>query len=394
MNLIVANVQPGNSPFRDPVNASKEWHSSVFRWNGSEPPTNFYENTAHFIGLLNLGYNTRSDGNKGISHDWGTGSPDARIPKDFFAIRSYTHAHFEAGKKYKIRLRSDDGYQLFAKHHNTGQWVYFTPQHEWRHDAYGAHKEIDFQVSQTGWYDFHFHHYEGGGNAYFDLAWEEVSTQTGRVSSRVGSVPLRFRSEPNTNAQILDQLSVGTSFSILRQLDGGTYYPNNRQDWYEVEVNGQRGYVAAYYVDLVDSNDNQPPSNSWQHPLSGYPVTSEFGWRDESAWGGDGWHNGIDLGTFGTTPPVKAAKGGTVVIASGSDDWNDGYGNYIKIDHGNGLETRYAHLSSVNVSPGQTVSAGTHIGDVGNTGNSTGHHLHFEIRVNGVAKNPRDYIEF
>ncbi|MEQ8540269.1 MAG: S8 family serine peptidase [Coleofasciculus sp. D1-CHI-01] len=151
------------------------------------------------------------------------------------------------------------------------------------------------------------------------------------------------------------------------------------------------GYTTGPGTPVEPPPNPEPQPTSWQHPLPGYPVTSEFGERNEP-WDADNWHNGIDLGTYGTTPPVKAAKGGTVVIARGG--WNDGYGNYIKIDHGNGLETRYAHLSSINVSPGQTVNAGTHIGNVGNTGNSYGNHLHFEIRVNGSAQNPRKYINF
>ncbi|MEQ8971621.1 MAG: S8 family serine peptidase, partial [Coleofasciculus sp. C1-SOL-03] len=154
------------------------------------------------------------------------------------------------------------------------------------------------------------------------------------------------------------------------------------------------GYTTGPGTPVTSPPNPEPQPTSWQHPLPGYPVTSEFGWRTYYHNGQQitNYHKGIDLGTYGTTPPVKAAKGGTVAIASYGE--NDGYGNYIKIDHGNGLETRYAHLSSINVSPGQTVNAGTHIGNVGNTGNSTGHHLHFEIRVNNSAQNPRKYIDF
>ncbi|MGK7926100.1 MAG: S8 family serine peptidase [Spirulina sp.] len=138
----------------------------------------------------------------------------------------------------------------------------------------------------------------------------------------------------------------------------------------------------------------------WQNPLPGYPTTDEFGPRDESGWGGDGWHNGIDIATYGTTPPVKAAKSGTVVFA-GLD--SSGYGKLVKIDHGDGTMSYYAHLSHISVSYGQTVAGGSYIGNVGATGTAFGanpEHLHFEIRVSPYgyglpnSKNPRDYIQF
>lgn len=126
----------------------------------------------------------------------------------------------------------------------------------------------------------------------------------------------------------------------------------------------------------------------WQNPLGEhwYVVVPGGDYRDPLR----PKHNGLDFATGRNTPSVKAAKGGKVVIARSG--WNGGYGNYVKIDHGNGLETRYAHLSKISVKEGQYVSAGTVIGNVGTTGNSTGNHLHFEVRKNGVPQNPRDYI--
>lgn len=90
-------------------------------------------------------------------------------------------------------------------------------------------------------------------------------------------------------------------------------------------------------------------------------------------------HNGIDIGgSIGSS--VYAAAGGTVIIARGDGGWNGGYGNYVVVDHGSGVQTLYAHLSSVSVSVGQSVSRGDVIGGLGNTGKSTGPHLHFEVR--------------
>jgi len=95
-------------------------------------------------------------------------------------------------------------------------------------------------------------------------------------------------------------------------------------------------------------------------------------------------HNGIDVGAPSGTG-VYAAAAGTVLVAKTDGGYNGGYGNYIVISHDNGTQTLYAHLSSVAVSVGTSVSKGDHIGGVGNTGRSTGYHLHFEVRG---AKNP------
>jgi murein DD-endopeptidase MepM/ murein hydrolase activator NlpD len=97
-------------------------------------------------------------------------------------------------------------------------------------------------------------------------------------------------------------------------------------------------------------------------------------------------HEGIDIGV-GSGTPIRAAAGGTVIFAG----WMGGYGNLTIIDHGNGLATAYAHQSAFAVGGG-AVSQGTVIGYVGTTGNSTGAHLHFEVRVNGSPVNPLGYL--
>lgn len=124
-----------------------------------------------------------------------------------------------------------------------------------------------------------------------------------------------------------------------------------------------------------------PSGSALSWPVSGGQVTSEFGPR----WGRQ--HNGIDIGA-NTGTPVAAAGSGTV-IAAGS---TAGFGQRVIISHSGGMVTLYAHLSSINVSNGQSVSAGTTIGAVGCTGSCTGPHLHFETRVGGVAYNPRNYL--
>jgi murein DD-endopeptidase MepM/ murein hydrolase activator NlpD len=129
------------------------------------------------------------------------------------------------------------------------------------------------------------------------------------------------------------------------------------------------------------------PSGKFLWPVAGR-LTSGFGNRVHPIFGVVRFHSGIDLAaSYGT--PVKAADGGQVVQAG----YFGGYGNSVMIYHGGGFSTWYAHLSSINVSVGQMVGRGQVIGLVGSTGWSTGPHLHFEVRINGVAQNPRDYLQ-
>lgn len=118
-------------------------------------------------------------------------------------------------------------------------------------------------------------------------------------------------------------------------------------------------------------------------PVSGI-ITSRFGNRESIRTSG---HTGLDIAApYGT--PIKAAADGEVTFAG----YSGGYGYVVKMDNGNGVETYYGHCSSLYVSTGDTVEAGDTIAAVGSTGNSTGNHLHFEIRVNGEVVNPQNYI--
>jgi murein DD-endopeptidase MepM/ murein hydrolase activator NlpD len=113
----------------------------------------------------------------------------------------------------------------------------------------------------------------------------------------------------------------------------------------------------------------------------GGSVTSEFGER----WGK--MHYGIDIAASSGTP-IYAAYDGKVACA----EWETGYGNVVKINHANGLQTIYGHCSHIDVKAGQTVKKGVRIAEVGSTGNSTGPHLHFEVRLNGKPQNPLKYL--
>lgn len=122
-------------------------------------------------------------------------------------------------------------------------------------------------------------------------------------------------------------------------------------------------------------------------PVSGR-ITSPFGNRVHPIYGTKKFHAGVDIAAP-TGTPVSAAQGGTVSYASRMD----GYGNVIFVDHPDGSQTRYAHLSSIGVTKGQKVDVGSNIGKVGSTGNSTGPHLHFEVRIGGKPQNPLNYVK-
>jgi murein DD-endopeptidase MepM/ murein hydrolase activator NlpD len=122
-------------------------------------------------------------------------------------------------------------------------------------------------------------------------------------------------------------------------------------------------------------------------PIANAPVTSRFGARLDPFLGKPAMHTGVDF-RAPSGYPIRATAGGTVLTA----EWTGGYGNMVEIDHGNGLTTRYAHLSRILVHPGEVLSRGAVVGRAGSTGRSTGPHVHYEIRIDGEAIDPMRYI--
>ena len=129
-------------------------------------------------------------------------------------------------------------------------------------------------------------------------------------------------------------------------------------------------------------NDDTDKDDEFLNPTLGV-LTSNFGTR----WGR--LHSGIDIGAD-EGEAICAAKSGRVIFSGTAD----GYGNYIKIDHGGGLETAYGHCSVLAANVGDEVERGQTIAYVGSTGNSTGPHLHFEVKIDGEFKNPLDYVVY
>lgn len=179
-------------------------------------------------------------------------------------------------------------------------------------------------------------------------------------------------------------------------LDDILNYPGNSIDLADPKVDsgswvmipgGERAFVQWLIPTIASGSSGTSATNQSSCPAG--TVGGGFTWPADNRFlsGNDYWsgHLGIDIAA-GEGAPVYAAAGGVVTMAQGG--YNYGYGNVIQIDHGNGYSTLYAHLSSIGVGVCSSVGAGQWIGAAGNTGNSQGAHLHFEVRQNGGFINP------
>ena len=157
------------------------------------------------------------------------------------------------------------------------------------------------------------------------------------------------------------------------------------QAWLEEQARLKLDANAAVAAKLAEIN-----VTGFTWPVPGFnTITSQFGMRMHPILGYEKLHDGTDISGAGINgTPIHAAYGGTVILAQSY--W--GYGNCVKIDHGGGVVTLYAHASSILVSVGQKVNAGDTIALVGSTGNSTGPHLHFSLIIKGEFVNPLDYV--
>ena len=170
---------------------------------------------------------------------------------------------------------------------------------------------------------------------------------------------------------------------------------NSNYDLY-LEVLAQEEALESDIQSMIAEMERQEAANSitstgtYIWPLPGYSPGSAYGWRMHPIYHEMRFHAGEDIGAPSGTPILAADSGMATVIP----DNGNGYGNYIMINHGGGRVTLYAHMSGFAISNGETVSQGQVIGYVGSTGNSTGPHLHFEVRVNGATTDPKSYFNF
>lgn len=152
------------------------------------------------------------------------------------------------------------------------------------------------------------------------------------------------------------------------------------------EVDGRDEYMSSIEAKILQKSvlKDMLPNIS---PVYAAFNSSSYGWRIDPLNGNKAFHEGLDF-TADSGTAIRAAADGIVSTSERTPD----YGNIVKIDHGSGLETRYAHASKLLVKPGERVIKGQTVAQVGNTGRSTGPHLHYEIRLNGNALDPRKYL--
>ena len=195
------------------------------------------------------------------------------------------------------------------------------------------------------------------------------------------------------------------SEKLLSELQGEEKKAKDRIDQNDAQIKALDAQIKKYYEEQKRKEEaaraaaaaaghtytpaNPAPSGKFIWPLPGYTkITSGYNDTAERSH----MHGAIDIagpGVYGAR--IVASASGKVIFAN-SSGFGGGYGSYVIIDHGNGISTLYAHMSSVAVCVGQQVSQGQTIGNVGSTGISTGPHLHFEYRVNGVRRNPREIV--
>ncbi len=241
----------------------------------------------------------------------------------------------------------------------------------------------------------------------------KLATYTIKEGDTLTSIALQFGTSADSIAAINnltspDLLTVGKSLSVLQGASGTVRRVAKGDTLWDIsELYGVPVEEIVKANELKSADDLQvgqllilpgakpisaaqvataSRSSSFLWPVSG-SITSAYGWRTHPISGERSFHEGIDIAaSYGAS--VKASASGKVTHVG----WMGGYGRLVTISHGNGLETRYGHLSGYAVNVGQSVSSGQVIGYVGQSGSATGPHCHFEVRKSGSSKNPRDYL--
>ena len=228
--------------------------------------------------------------------------------------------------------------------------------------------------------------------------------QIGEVLTLSASVPYLTMTVVKQE-RYLDDVSYNIEYTDSADLYQGDYKVTSKGEYGKADVMAKATYVngeetertilssvtlkepvTEYRLRGTKVRPTWMPTGSFRWPTSGR-ISSYFGGRKSPGGIGSTNHKGIDIAVPRGTP-IYAADGGTVTYSG----WMSGYGYLVQIDHGNGYVTRYGHNSSLTVSVWQHVYKGQQVARAGSTGNSTGNHCHFEVRYNGVAKNPLNYL--
>ena len=244
------------------------------------------------------------------------------------------------------------------------------------------------QPSSTGDMMFTPHRLDSDKRSSIETQLRDVAASLDRVdrdqSATLERMQARYQDRTQRVRGILSGL--GLNLHAVPAAEGGPFVPVRLPPANETFARAlTRISIARAQADDLSNTLNFVPL---RQPLTGeLEMTSPFGVRIDPFYHSPSMHTGMD---FRATPgePIYATAAGKVVKAG----WDGGYGQMVEIDHGEGLSTRYGHMSSIGVSVGQKVRAGQVIGRVGSTGRSTGPHLHYETRINGEAVNPERFL--
>ncbi len=261
-------------------------------------------------------------------------------------------------------------------------------------------EEIDSAAAEAGELEVHIDAFEAELNAFYEEQRRqyEAAQAAAAARKREAEEAARSSSEAKAKAEEAERLAREKAEQAKQAPEDSKAREDAENARKLAEEKAEEANKAT--EKQPEESVSEPSQGRLICPLSSYQyISSPYGPRVHPITGArDGFHYGVDFSApFGT--PIRAAKGGTVRIASARyqgqnyTSHKSGYGNYVTIDHGDGTSTTYAHMKYVEVSQGQSVSAGTRIGQVGSTGASTGAHLHFEYAIYGQTTNPLNYID-
>jgi len=215
----------------------------------------------------------------------------------------------------------------------------------------------------------------------FDNVMAQINSIETIQRERVLAMNAAAHDKSGRIAQVLGELKVKLPDGLQENI-GGPYQPDGNMDFNDLTEDLDEA------LDVLDGLKEKISSLPIANPLPGATISSTFGTRVDPFHKSKAFHSGIDFkATSGT--PVKASGVGKVIMAGR----NGGYGLMVEIDHGNGLTSRYAHLSRISVNVGDMVTTGQTVGKVGSTGRSTGPHLHYEVRRDDQANNPARFLK-
>lgn len=212
-----------------------------------------------------------------------------------------------------------------------------------------------------------------------------LDVQSVRLAKLAGEKDSTIKNNPSLKP--LENLQPGSGGPLVRSSPLSETELKKAVDELVGAVEKRDDYLSVLESKLLQQSvlkDTLPNSS----PVDSAYNSSSYGWRIDPFTGAKAFHEGLDF-TAVVGTPIHAAAGGIVIFAEQTPD----YGKIIKIDHGSGLETRYAHASKLLVKVGDRVEKGQVISLVGSTGRSTGAHLHYEIRLNGEPLDPRKYLQ-